>query len=285
VSNCVFKANASLGTSNGITGVFGIWQDAAGIDVFDSTFDGNYGESQNGVIRIRGGKNLFQNCTFKNNASGTSNAAAIYVYSDTAATASENTFNNCTFYNNTAGIDGGTTRRGVIYITGSYNPVDFNHCTFVNNWADYAAIFHNSTTVPQVTLRNTVMFDNREHNDTLRDLRGGFSVVENCAFSGSSAHYTALDEGSYSDNYFNCTEGDLKLLPLADNDSLVEHLDGTFLQTVAFEPRSLLRDKAGSSPGLLTDARRYPRADLRTGKPDIGAYEYIPLAGTLLLVN
>jgi len=289
VSNCVFKSNAALNlgsaTGNGNNGVFCIWEDAAGFEIIDSTFDSNYAENSTGVLRIRGGTNLVQNCTFKNNSSGDDDGAVVYVHSDKVSATSQTTFNNCTFYNNTAGIDGGTARRGVIYITGSYNPVEINHCTFVGNRADYAAVFHNSTTVPQVTMRNTVLADNREHNDTLRDVRGAFEVIENCAMNSSAAHYTALAEGSYSDNYFNCTAEDLKLLPLADNDSLVEHLDGTFLQTIAFETRSLLRDKAGFTAGLLTDARGYPRADPNTGKPDIGAYEFAPVTGTLLLVN
>ncbi len=285
ISNSVFRGNKSFnnGPSEwGDAGAIGTYSDGE-LEVYNTTFEGNYSQRGLGIIRLNT-KGLFQNCTFIDNTSGKSDGSVFYI--GTKGEDKPVRFVNSTFYNNRTGVDVESgNRRGAIVISSEDSYVDIDHCTIVGNLSSEAAIYAGSTSASNTRLRNSIIADNLMYNNQVNDIRGAYLAIENCILTEPSNGHNTIEEGSYSDNLFSVVMADLQLGELADNDSLVEYLDGSFLQTMALGLRSIARKKGLLLADITTDARGYPRPASPAELPDIGAYEFQSYYGTLILVQ
>ncbi len=284
-SNCVFRANRSLNTDGdwGYGGVFGTYGDTSwqGLDVWDSTFDGNYAERVYGVMRLLN-RARFRNCTFTRNSTGTGDAAVAHIANGTNVV----DFTNCTFFDNAAGTNAASgNRRGVIYVGNTNDCVNLNFCTIVSNRTSDAAVYVDKTAFSLVSLNSTVVAGNTTYAGATDDLRGAILTLDHSAISEAETGFTKLALGNYADNLYDCTEASLKLSPPADNETRTTHLDGTRPQTMAIAGTSVLRNHGGPTLGVATDARGFPRADAVSSIADIGAYEFVPLTPGIIVVR
>lgn len=287
ISNCVFRANRCVNVNGdwGYGGVIGSYDaNSTGLEVYDSTFDGNCADRGYGVMRLVH-RALFRNCAFTRNSTVTGDVAVAAISVAVATNAVD--FTNCTFYDNAAGTNAASgNRRGVIYITNTNDWVNLNHCTIVSNLTSDAAIYSSSTTTSMVSVANSVVAGNKTYAGTTDDLRGAIRTLANSAISEGETGFNKMADGTYTGNWFECGQAVLQLSPPAVNDSRVTHLDGSHPFTMAISKTSVLRDHASNTTGITTDARGFPRPDTATSLPDIGAYEYVepPPSCTLLMV-
>lgn len=288
-SNCVFRANRSL--DNNVTnkwgqgGVFGTYSDASwvGLDVWDSTFDGNHADQACGVMRLAN-RAQFRDCTFTRNSTGAGDAAVAMVSVGVATNVVG--FTNCTFFDNAAGTNAASgNRRGVILVNNTNDCVNLDFCTIVSNRSSDAAIYVNSTAFSLVSLNSTVVAGNTTYTGATNDLRGAILTLDHSAISEAETGFTKLAWGTYADNLYDRTETSLKLSPPADNEARTTHPDGTRLRTMAIASTSALRNHGGPTLGLATDARGFPRADGASSVADIGAYEFSPAFASIVVVR
>ncbi|MGI5867871.1 MAG: choice-of-anchor Q domain-containing protein [Kiritimatiellia bacterium] len=285
-SNCVFRANRSINTNDdlGDAGVFGTYgEPGEGLEVWDCTFDGNHAERVCGVMRINNPAR-FRNCTFTRNSTGMGDSAVAFVGVGDATNVVG--FTNCTFFDNAAGTNAASGhRRGVIYVNNTNGCVNLDFCTIVSNRTSDAAVYVNSTAFSLVSINSTVVAFNTTHSGATDDLRGAILALGHSAISEAETGFTKLAAGAYANNLYDCTEASLKLSPPADNDTQTTHPDGTRPQTMAFGLGSVLRDRGGPTPGVATDARGFPRPDVVSAVADIGAYEFVPEWGGIIIVH
>ena len=92
---------------------------------------------------------------------------------------------------------------------------------------------------------------------------------------------------SYENIIRGATSARLKFKELGDNEIEWSFLDDTKLPTLAFEAGSVLRD--AGTPAIAAvihaDARGFPRCDLNSYIPDIGAYEFVSMLSTIILLR
>jgi hypothetical protein len=264
ITGCTFNANQCTGFGYG-AGIYNQFNSDA--TVSDCIFTNNTAPGGNGcAIRNENSAATVVECTFIGNSSG-NRSGAIYNMSRNGNNLLSPTVSNCTFHNNSASQGGGITNQDC-------SPVITN-CTFTSNTAgDGGGIFNiglrpgtqiinctfNGNTsnavytwgAPRPTLTNCIIWG----TNPIVDGNGTGTVVQYSIVQGG---FTGTGNSSADPLFFNASDpnGTDNIWRTAD--------DGISIQSTS--PAI----NAGTSTGAPTTDIT---AALRTGNPDMGAYEY-----------
>ncbi len=239
----------------------------------------NYAISHATVSITHAGR--IERCLFKlaDTANRTYGTTLLYAANSAGAT---NTIVNCTFSRNPDAP--AQHLRKAINVGNASGYYNIQFCTFTGFWGSHGAIRLYSAAASTTRLLGCAFDKNMARISnvlTLVDLSNAALSVQNCSFTMPETSLLTLPGGAYDNNLF---DTDPLLSPLADNDGPLLP-DATALQTHAFAPRSPLRNAGGIIDIPPTDARGMPRPDTSAHLADIGAYEYQPQIGTLIIAH
>ncbi len=307
ISNCVFRGNYNL-EKNGTGGAVYEYGVKGHTTIVDTLFEGNRALNNSGALKITRSADV-RNCTFSENYCSNGVGAVWIGTGDISESCPEAmdprpvNLENCTFYSNVTDvgrccvwIDNARNQTYDSVVYDAFDHVSVRHCTFASNvfGADYGALYANNggVTTSRVDVAATV-FRNNTYTDpktgtvvSLKDISGSIQSANYVVTDQAANGFTIRDPENSANNWFGGTLGDLKFASaMAANDTEKVFLDGTYLPTLAIAPGSPLRDKIpAASVTVAFDARGMERGRL-DDFADIGAFEYMPLVSTILLIQ
>lgn len=242
----------------------------------------DYALGGGGVFRIPGNANrgdiiACDACLFVFNAITGAKGGTIFTGSGGTGT-----FVNSTFVGNSA--EHGGSVFGCSGIFNNYTSVKVRFCTFADNVSgDGVGCVHlsqstDSELVGCAFARNVVSEDAPEVSLTNN---GKLALVSGCYLNVSSSQAETFSGNILPADVPWSSSGIAR--ELADNKGQ-RLFNGEILQTLALDDRSPLRNGAPYLAGVAVDARNVMRIP-KNGRVDIGAYQFVPPSGLMLLIR
>lgn len=242
----------------------------------------DYGLGGGGVFRVPGNANRGEllscdSCLFVSNAISGAKGGAVF-----SGRGGTGTFVNSTFIGNSAEHGG-----SVFGCSGSFNnytSVKVRFCTFADNVSgDGVGCVHlsqstDSELVGCAFARNVVSEDVLEVSLTNN---GKLALVSGCYLNVLSSQAATLSDNILPADVPWSSSGIAR--ELADNKGQ-SLFNGEILQTLALNDRSPLRNGAPYLADVAVDARNVMRIP-KNGRVDIGAYQFVPPSGLILLIR